>query len=254
MPNRRTAANLAPMRRLDDPWFPGRILGGTALIAGPLLWLTALTLRWLPFEIGGFTPAQIDHFEAQPFAMTGELHAYQAVPTLVTTGYAVFLLAVAVLLPAYLALARLAGERHRRLAQWGGFLVCLGLLARAYFAGVEQTAFQLSDDHGLEWTVKAIADTYVDISYGPWRVPVWFSVGQYAGMALLLIAAHRGGLLGTGRCLLLLPTAGMWMGVLKGSELDTLVSAALACVVLIPLGTALLRDRVTIRTPRWLSW
>lgn len=254
MPNRVTAPNLGRMRRLDDHWFPGRVIGGTALIAGPLLWLTALFLRWLPFELGVFTPEQIAYFEAQPFAMPGELHAYQALPLLVTTGYAVFLLAVAVLLPAYLALARLAGERHRRLAWWGGILVCLGLLARAYFTGVEQTAFQLSDDHGLEWTINAISDAYRDVSYGPWRVPVWFSVGQYAGMALLLVAAHRDGLLGTGRCLLLLPTAGMWMGVLKGSELDSLVSATLACVVLAPLGIALLRDRVTVRTPRWLSW
>ncbi|MGH8878679.1 MAG: hypothetical protein ACRD0P_15280 [Stackebrandtia sp.] len=238
----------------DTHWFPGRVIGGCALILGPLLWMVALVLRWLPFEIGVFTDKQIAHFEAQPVALTGELNAYQAVPELVITGYAVFLVSVAVLMPAYLTLARLVGERHRRLAWWGAVLVCLSLLARFYHTGVEQTAFQLSDDYGLDWAIQAISANYGEVSYGPWRVPVWFSVGQIFGMLMLLVAAHRSGLLGTVRCLLMMPTVWMWMGVLKGSELIDIAGAALACVVLIPLGVQVLRERVPARESRLLSW
>ncbi|MFC7104121.1 hypothetical protein ACFQQB_29000 [Nonomuraea rubra] len=74
---------------------------------------------------------------------------------------------------------------------------------------------------GLEQATNAIMKEYVDISYGPWRVPVWASVGQYAGSLLLAIATWRSGLFGTARSLMLLLAGGTWMGVLKGASSPT---------------------------------
>ncbi|MFI6602337.1 hypothetical protein ACIBHX_39315 [Nonomuraea sp. NPDC050536] len=87
--------------------------------------------------------------------------AYTSAPALVTLTYAVFALGAVLLFPAFVALARWAGGG---LAFWGATLLVAGLLARLYFAGADQTAFQLTEVIGRDQATYAIMKEYVDIS------------------------------------------------------------------------------------------
>ncbi|MFI6743184.1 hypothetical protein ACIBI9_60750 [Nonomuraea sp. NPDC050451] len=120
----------------------------------------------------------------------------------------------------------------------------------------DQTAFQLTEVIGLDQATSAIMKEYVDISYGPWRVKSWASVGQYAGSLLLAIAAWRTGVFGTARALMLLLAGGTWMGVLKGASIPDVLVTALLCVALVPLGVRMPQDRppVPAGRPKVLSW
>ncbi|MBF8189674.1 hypothetical protein ITP53_28870 [Nonomuraea sp. K274] len=142
------------------------------------------------------------------------------------------------------------------LAFWGATLLVAGLFARLYFAGADQTAFQLTEVIGLDQATNAITKEYADVSYGPWRVPVWASVGQYAGSLLLAIAVWRSGLFGTARAVMLLLAGGTWMGVLKGASIPDVLVTVLLCVALVPLGVRVLRDRLPTPAGRSkvLSW
>ncbi|MGV9387161.1 hypothetical protein ACWDRB_66090 [Nonomuraea sp. NPDC003707] len=238
----------APM---DTP-FPGRWIGGVTLIVGPVIMCAGYLLRYLS-TVTALTPQQQAWAEAQPFAAYGQLLAYTSAPALLTLSYAVFALGALLLFPAFVALAQQVGGH---LAHWGATLLVIGLFARLYFAGADQTAFQLTEVIGLDQATSAIMKEYVDISYGPWRVPVWASVGQYAGSLLLAIAAWRSGLFGTARAVMLLLAGGTWMGVLKGASIPDVLVTGLLCVALVPLGARVLRDRppTTTGRPKALSW
>ncbi|MDH2428216.1 hypothetical protein [Sphaerisporangium sp. TRM90804] len=227
-----------------NPWFPGRIIGGTALVLGPVVWFAGLLLRHLGVRSAAFTPAQAEAFAAQPFAAPEQLAAYLAHPALVTAGYACFAAGALLLWPAFATLARIIAARSPGLAFWGGTLAVLGLFGRLYFAGVDQTAFQLAEAQGLGPATTAVMSTYVDISYGPWRVPVIASACQYLGVLLLAAGAFRSGTFGLGRSLVLLWWGTLWGGVLKASEPLDALSGAVACLVLVPLGIRVLRDAV----------
>ncbi|GLW05884.1 hypothetical protein Misp01_10140 [Microtetraspora sp. NBRC 13810] len=246
-------------------WFPGRIIGGVALILGPLAWFLGLLLRYCGVLAAGFTPEQSEWYARQPFAAPSQLAAYLADPGLVTAGYAVFAAGAILLWPAFATLARIVAVRSPGLAFWGGTLLIVGLFARLYCTGVEQAAFQLAETRGLAEATRFVEATYVNISYGPWWVPVTASAGQYLGALLLAVGAYRSGTFGLGRALLLLWPGTMWSGVLKESHvLDGVLSAGALCLVLVPLGIRVLRDTVhelrverlaAERTPlRLLSW
>ncbi|WP_214409661.1 hypothetical protein [Sphaerisporangium fuscum] len=165
-------------------------------------------------------------------------------PALVTAAYACFAAAALLLFPAVVTLARVVAARSPRLAFWGGTLVVVSLFARLYFTGVEQTAFQLVEAQGLRRATEFVMSTYVDISYGPWRVPVTASACQYLGMLLLGIGAFRSGTFGSGRLLLFLLAGTLWVGVLKESPLSDVPCYVSLCLVLVPLGVRVLRDAV----------
>jgi hypothetical protein len=233
----------------------GRIGGAGALILGPLFWGIGLLLRERAVATAGFTPAQTERFAAEPFAAREQLSAYLANPALTMAGYATFLLGAILLIPAILILARTAAKRSPWLATLGGTLVVLGLVARLYFAGVEQLAFQLADAQGLETATRTILDTYVDISYGPWRIPVTAAFGQYLGMPLLAVALYRAGVFGGLRTLVLLWWATMWGGVLKAAGLVDVAASLALCIVLVPLAVQLLRGgEPTLRPPVRPRW
>ncbi|MFI6387258.1 hypothetical protein [Nonomuraea sp. NPDC050540] len=219
--------------------FPGRWIGGLTLVLGPVVLCAGLLLRHLG-TVTALTPQQQEWAEAQPFAAYGQLLAYTAEPALFALAYAVFALGALLLFPAFIALAQRVGGG---LASWGATLLAAGLFARLYFAGADQTAFQLTEVVGLDQATDAIMKEYVDISYGPWLVPVWASVGQYAGSLLLAVAAWRSGLLGTARAVMLLLAGGTWMGVLKSASIPDALVAGLLCVALVPLGVRILGDR-----------
>ncbi|MGN9786456.1 hypothetical protein ACTMTF_33880 [Nonomuraea sp. ZG12] len=232
--------------------FPGRWIGGVTLVLGPVVLCAGYLLRHLS-STTTLTSQQQAWAEAQPFAAYGQLLAYASQPALLTLAYAVFALGVVLLFPAFIALAQRVGGG---LACWGAALLVAGLFARLYFAGADQTAFQLTEVLGLDQATNAIMKEYVDITYGPWRVPVWASVGQYAGSLLLAIAAWRSGVLGTARAVMLLLAGGTWMGVLKAASVPDVLVTVLLCVALVPLGTQVLRGRPPAPTgrPQVLSW
>lgn len=245
-------------------WFPGRYIGGTALIVAPIAWCIGLLLRSLVHR-AGFTDAELEHFDRQPFAAPGQLAAYAEDPTLVRAGYAVFLAGAILLWAAWSTVATVVAARSPRLALWGGALLVLSLFARIYTAGVEQTAFALVDLQGLDAATRVVNAGYVDISYGPWRIPVTASAGQYVGALLLAIGAFRSGTFGLGRSAVLLWAGTIWSGVLKETGVFDVLAAAALGVVLVPLGIRVLRGRLpeppsieavppTPRRPRWLSW
>ncbi|MFI6905958.1 hypothetical protein ACIBKY_32165 [Nonomuraea sp. NPDC050394] len=235
-----------------NTYFPGRWIGGVTLVLGPVVLCAGLLLRHLA-TVTALTPRQQEWAEAQPFAAYGQLLAYTAEPALFALAYAVFALGALLLFPAFVAMAQRVGGG---LAFWGATLLAAGLFARLYFAGADQTAFQLTEVIGLDQATNAIMKEYVDISYGPWRVPVWASVGQYAGSLLLAVAAWRSGLLGTARAVMLLLAGGTWMGVLKSASIPDVLVAALLCVALVPLGVRILANRPTAPSARSkvLSW
>ncbi|RVX45216.1 hypothetical protein EDD27_8003 [Nonomuraea polychroma] len=232
--------------------FPGRWIGGMTLVLGPVVMCAGYLLRYLSTATA-LTPAQQAWSEAQPFAAYGQLLAYTSEPALLTLSYAVFALGAMLLFPAFVALAQRVGGS---LAFWGATLLLAGLFARLYFAGADQTASQLTEVIGLDQATSAIMKEYVDISYGPWRLPVWASVGQYAGSLLLAVAAWRSGLFGTARAVMLLLAGGTWMGVLKGASIPDVLVTGLLCVALVPLGVQVLRDRLPASAgrPKVLSW
>ncbi|MDP4503891.1 hypothetical protein [Nonomuraea turcica] len=233
-------------------YFPGRWIGGATLVLGPVVLCAGYLLRYLSTIIA-LTPQQQAWAEAQPFAAYGQLLAYTSEPALLTLSYAVFALGALLLFPAFVALAQRIGGS---LAFWGATLLVAGLFSRLYSAGADQTAFQLTEVIGLDQATNAIMKEYVDISYGPWRVKSWASVGQYAGSLLLAIAAWRSGLFGTARAVMLLLAGGTWMGVLKGASIPDALVTALLCVALVPLGVRMLRDRLPVPAghPKVLSW
>jgi hypothetical protein len=232
--------------------FPGRWIGGVTLILGPVVMCAGYLLRYLSTATA-LTPAQQAWAEAQPFAAYGQLLAYASEPALLTLSYALFALGALLLFPAFVALAQRVGGG---LAFWGATLLVAGLFSRLYFAGADQTAFQLTEVIGLDQATNAIMKEYVDISYGPWRVAVWASVGQYAGSLLLAVAAWRTGVFGTARASMLLLAGGTWMGVLKAASIPDALVTALLCVALVPLGVRMLRDRLPVPAgrPKVLSW
>jgi hypothetical protein len=235
-----------------NTYFPGRWIGGATLVLGPVVLCAGYLLRYLS-TVTALTPQQQAWAEAQPFAAYGQLLAYTSDPALLTLSYAVFALGAVLLFPAFVALAQRVGGG---LAFWGATLLVTGLFARLYFTGAEQAAFQLTEVIGLDQATNAIMKEYTDISYGPWRVPVWASVGQYAGSLLLAVAAWRSGVFGTARAAMLLLAGGTWMGVLKGASIPDVLVTALLCVALVPLGVRVLRDRLPVPPgrPKLLSW
>ncbi|GHF32595.1 hypothetical protein FNH07_29770 [Amycolatopsis bartoniae] len=248
-----------------DAWFPGRVIGGAALVLGPLVWWAGLFLRYLALHSGAFTAGQLAEFARQPFAAPSQLAAYLANPALVTAGYACFAAGALLLWPAFATLAHVVAARVPLLACWGGTLVVLSLFARLYFAGVDQTAFHLAASQGFDRASDFVQANYQGISYGPWRVAVTAHACQYLGTLLLAIGAFRSGTFGLGRCLLLLWAGTLWGGVLKAAHLADLFEYGALCLVLVPLGVRVLRDRVAelragpgpngdIRSLRLLSW
>ncbi|TDC10760.1 hypothetical protein E1267_03205 [Nonomuraea longispora] len=235
-----------------NTFFPGRWIGGVTLILGPVALCAGYLLRYVSTATA-LTSQQHAWAEAQPFAAYGQLLAYTSEPALLTLSYAVFALGAVLLFPAFIALAGCVGGE---LAFWGAALLVVGLFARLYFAGADQTAFQLTEVLGLDQATHATMKEYVDISYGPWRVPVWASVGQYAGSLLLAIAAWRSGVFGTARSLMVLLAGGTWMGVLKGASIPDVLVTGLLCVALLPMGAQVLRERLPAPTGRskLLSW
>ena len=111
---------LSSGQRDAGAWFPGRWIGGTALLVAPLLWLTGMVLRYAGLRGAGFDQSYLIWLAQQPFAAPGQLAAYEQNRSVVVAGYAVLAGACIVGVLAFCAFAKIVAERSPVLAQLGG--------------------------------------------------------------------------------------------------------------------------------------
>ena len=201
-------------------WFPGRWVGGIALLLGPLFLLVGTLLR---IQFHFFFPQQ--------------LSAFQERPALMSASYALFAVGNVLLWPAIVTLCTLIGVRRPAWAVWGGTLAMFGLFARTHSAGIDHLAFQLVHIQGLELATKTVA-----ASYGAYNVFHAISLGAFFGWTVLAIGAYLSGTLGLLRSMALALMSALMLGTLKGTTLTSIIATAALCVALLPLGIRMLSD------------
>ncbi|MFE6889254.1 hypothetical protein [Streptomyces sp. NPDC057694] len=221
-----------PVERLEGTGFPGRWVGGAALVLGPLLMLTGALLR-VRFH----------------FFYPGQLTAYEGHRTLVATAYGLFAAGSLLLWPAVAVVAARIGARSAGWGVWGGVLVMFGLFARAFHAGADHLAFQLVRSQGVGPATEAVS-----AGYGAFHVFAALNLAVLAGWIVLALGAWRTRVLGPVRAAALGLTAALPLGVLKGTTPLSLVALAGLCAGLVPLGLALLRERPRPTRKTVLRW
>jgi hypothetical protein len=207
----------------ENYWFPGRWIGGTGLIFGPLLLLIGILLR---IQFHFFFPQQ--------------LAAFQQHPALMTVSYSCFLMGNILLWPAILTLAKLIGQTKPDWATRGGSMVLFGLFARTFHAGIDHLSFQLVQFQNLTLATKAVAD-----SYGAFHSITALSPLILFGWAVLAVGAYLSGTLGAVRAIALGSASVLMIGVLKGSSWTSVVAASGLCIALLPLGFKVLTQKPT---------
>jgi len=223
----------------SDHWFPGRWVGGTTLIVGPLLVLTGVVMR-LPL-LFAFPAEKLAALQAGGTYFPLELAAFDAHPHLMITAYGAFLAGNIAMWPAVLTLASLIGRTHRTWALWGGTLAMFGLFARTFHAGVDYFALQLTQVQTLDVATRAVADAYPAISYGPFDLVGILGFAVLIGWVVLAIGTYRSRVLGALRSAALGAMALLMQGVLKGGTAASVLEATALCVALVPLGIRVLR-------------
>ncbi|MFS8098164.1 hypothetical protein LFM09_13580 [Lentzea alba] len=198
--------------------FPDGWVGGTALVVGPVLLLAGTLLR-APFDF--FFPEQ--------------LRAAVEHPGLMTAAYTAFLAGNVVMWAAVAAVVQRIGVKRPGWAAWAGVLVTVGLFERVFHAGVDQAAFNAARRRGVDEATRLVADGYQE--------PHLFSFLSFtvlAGWFVLAIAAYLSGVLGKTRAIALAAMGLLPIGVLKGTELLSIVGTVGLCVALVPLGIQVL--------------
>jgi len=224
--------SLLPVERWGALGFPGRWVGGAAMVLGPLLMLAGAVLR---ARVHFFYPDQ--------------LAAFQERPVLMSTAYGLFAAGNVLLWPAVVALASRIGTRRPGWALWGGVLAVSGLFARAFHAGVDHLAFQLVRAQGADAATAAVS-----AGYGAFHVFSALNLAVLAGWVVLAVGAWRSGVLGAWRAVALALAAMLPLGVLKGTTPLSLLALAGLCVALVPLGVSLLRARPRPGRATTLRW
>jgi hypothetical protein len=219
-------------RQTEDFWFPGRWVGGTAMILGPIFLFVGALLR-----------IQFHYFFPQ------QLAAFAEHPTQIAASYSAFLAGNILLWPAIVTLARLIGLTRPGWAVWGGAFVIFGLFARVFHAGIDHLAFQMVRVQGLELATKTVAG-----SYGAFHIVSMLNPFIFFGWIALAIGAYLSGTLGRFRSIALGLMSALMIGVLKGSSLVSVVVIGGLCVALVPLGIKVLRDGPTPSYRTILGW
>ncbi|WP_241965419.1 hypothetical protein [Streptomyces sp. MH60] len=221
-----------PVEQWEATGFPGRWVGGTAMVLGPLLMLAGALLR---ARFHFFYPDQ--------------LAAYERHPTLLATAYGLFAAGSVLLWPAVALVAARIGARSAGWGLWGGVLVMFGLFARAFHAGVDHLAFQLVRSQGVGPATDAVS-----AGYGAFHVFATLNLAILAGWIVLALGAWRTRLLGPVRAAALGLTSALPLGVLKGTTPLSLVALAGLCAALVPLGLALLCEAPRPSRAAVLRW
>ncbi|MEO5820449.1 MAG: hypothetical protein ABIT71_08070 [Vicinamibacteraceae bacterium] len=212
--------------------FPGRWVGGVALVAGPLVWLTGVLLR-LPFDF--FFPQQLAAYALAPDQMFAASSCVLAGQLLVALGVA--------------AAADLIGRTRPGLATWGGLLVVLGLFARTFHAGADHLAFQLVAPLGVQPATEVIGRTY-----GAAHIVAALNPAIMFGWPVLALGAWRAGVLPWWRALALASMAALMLGVLKGSSWTSVACTSGLAIAFVPLGVRVLLDGPRPRTAVVAAW
>ncbi|GGN18622.1 hypothetical protein GCM10011609_69610 [Lentzea pudingi] len=199
--------------------FPNGWVGGAALIAGPVLLLAGTLLR-SPFH----------------FFFPDQLKAAAEHPGLVQAAYTAFLAGNVVMWAAVAYLAQRIGVRSPGWAAWGGVLVTVGLFARTFHAGVDQAAFSASRHLGVTQATELVARGYGDL-----HLFSFLSFTIMFGWYVLAIGAYRGEVLGKVRAVALATMGLLPLGVLKGTEMLSIVGTVGLCIALVPLGIRAVR-------------
>lgn len=204
----------------DIDSFPGRWLGGLSLIIAPILLVISALLR---IQYNFFFPDQ--------------LAAYDTHPTLMLTSYSLFLIGMILLFPAILVLVQLISKKKPRLGLWGGLLVIVGLFARAFHSGVDHFAFQIVEIENVE-----VATNFVGEFYGMFNVVNILNFSILFGWIVLAIGAYLSKVFGWFRSLALGMMFVLALGVLKGTNMTTIISLTGLCIALPPLGVQVLKS------------
>ncbi|MFJ6673445.1 hypothetical protein ACIQMJ_20240 [Actinosynnema sp. NPDC091369] len=194
--------------------FPGRWIGAGTLILAPLLLLAGLLLRW-PFH----------YFFPQQLAAVAER------PGLMSAAHALTIAGTVLLAPAVIALAHHIGQTRPVAASWGASLVLVGLFERTFHAGIDQAAHNLVRHEGPTTATDLIAQSYQDL-----HLFSFLSFTILLGWPVLAFAAYRSRTLGPFRALALATTCLLPLGVLKGTELTSVIAAVGLCAAFVPTG------------------
>ncbi|WP_329788681.1 hypothetical protein V1227_29830 [Lentzea sp. DG1S-22] len=201
--------------------FPNGWVGGTALVAGPVLLVVGTLLR-SPFH----------------FFFPDQLRAVAEHPELMRAAYTAFLAGTVVLWAAVARLAHRIAERAPGWALWGGVLVTVGLFGRTFHAGVDQAAFNAAEHLGVERATDLVAQ-----GYGELHLFSYLSFTIMCGWFVLAVGAYRAGVLGVVRAVALASTGLLPLGVLKGTDVLSVVGTIGLCVALVPLGIRTIREQ-----------
>ena len=172
------------------------------------------------------------------FFFPDQLRAVTEHPGLMTAAYTSFLAGNVVMAAAVAFLAQRIGVTRPGWAAWAGVLVIVGLFARTFHAGVDHTAFSATKQLGVERATELVAKGYGDL-----HLFSFLSFTIMFGWFVLAFAAYRSGVLGAVRSTALATMGLLPLGVLKGTELVSIVGTVGLCVALVPLGIRVLAKR-----------
>jgi hypothetical protein len=215
-----------------DHVFPGRRVAAVSMVLGPILLLTGTLLR-----------SRFDFF------FPSQLRAMSDHPTLMTAAYTCFLAGTVLLWPAIVTLATKIGRTRPALAAWAGIFVLIGLFERTFHAGIDQAALSLAERRGAGFAESVVSESYQDL-----HLFSFLSFTIMFGWYLLAFAAYRAKVLGIVRSIALATTGFLPLGVLKGTEIVSVIGTAGLCVALVPAGIqALLESPKPNRKTVWLT-
>jgi hypothetical protein len=216
----------------EEFWFPGRWLGGTSMLLGPLLLLSGVLLRI-----------------QEHFFFPDQLKAAVERPDLMTAAYGLVAIGNIVLWPAILTLTHLVGRTRPRWALWGGSLVVFGLFARTFHAGCDHLAFQIARVEGVSAAVEVTARTYA-----AFNVVSSLNATIMSGWIVLAIGGYVSQTLPLFRAVALGAMSALMLGILKGSSWLSVACAACLCVALIPSGVQVLTVPPRPTAKAFLQW
>lgn len=116
-------------------------------------------------------------------------------------------------------------------------MVLLGLLARTYHYGVNNAMFVAVETYGVENAVRLVGDLYGTKEW----VIASLNGAIMIGWVVLAVGAFLSRTMPWWRCLGLLLMAGLMIGVLKGTNVVSIIAGVGLVVALVPHGIMTLR-------------
>lgn len=209
--------------------WPGSRFGAAALILAPLLLLAAEAVR-----------------SGHDYFFPAQLAAMASVPGTILTSYALYTAGLVLMIPAFFALAGLIGRERPGWAFWGATIAVVGSTVRIFQEGISFLSLQLVHAQGLEATTTAVSHTYQ-----AWYVLQTLDGSDNLAWAVLAIGAYRARVLGWVPALGVAFMMTHYSGVLKGTDLSSLLSAVLLAAVFVPLGAGLWRRAEPVSRRVW---